>query len=52
MTHDEIMQVEYYDQLPSDQQRKEYRENTLDITAAVGRDMDRIDAGLKAECLS
>jgi hypothetical protein len=52
MTHDEIMQVEYYDQLADDAARADYRENTVEISPTVAAEFDRIDSGLKAHILS
>lgn len=51
ITKEQILQVEYYDQLTEDD-RREYRDNTLELTPEVLAEMDRIDKGLKALCLS
>jgi hypothetical protein len=44
--------VEYYDNLPV-AERAEYRENTdYQVSTATRAEFDRIDAGVKATCLS
>jgi len=47
----DVNSVEYYDQLADDELRREYREHT-DMTAATRAQMDYIDRGCKAPCLS
>jgi hypothetical protein len=48
----DVMAVEYYSQELDEAGRKEYRAGTLGLSAGTRSDLDRIDAGGKALCLS
>jgi hypothetical protein len=50
VTREEILAVEYYDQLPVGE-RAAWRENAT-ISPEMRRELDAIDAGRKAPCLS
>lgn len=47
----DVSAVEYYDQL-SEAERLDYRNGTIDLNQATIADLNHIDAGLKAHCLS
>lgn len=47
----DVTAVEYYDQL-DEAARSSYRAGTVGLNAATLAEMDRIDFGLKARCLS